>query len=555
MLDEFQNDLEINFAQEELVSVNKMKEYINNLIMYTGNVDLLTNYYTELMMEDNIVYIFTRLSQNPVFATHFPEFYIKNEHGENIINCQQNTPYHRYGVFKHILYTIEYIGKNNLKITKDELKILKWTMLLHDIGKSFVKIINPDKTDSFAGHEDMSVDIATNILDRFSFTDEEKHIIIKLIKYHDKYLNEGEVTYDNLRFLASELYDKEDLFKLLIEVKIADNKAKSFDVNNKFEAVLPKYLSFVNEYFETKDKYKTIENKDDTLNLSFDDYNEKNINKDIFEENLDITINELKETNSTIEFTDKIFDKIYNNIVDGMNLTYYYQPIIDINEKIIFAYEVFPVIKNEYGFSMQQIYRKARELDKYNKIQQMVLINSINQYKHISKIGRFEAHFSIDIDSYDSYINKPRLFEMAADNEIVIGFSNYQKKDYTEINTILEEFKKRKCKILLDDISRINTDYLEYYKKNQVKYNIDAEYLNEYLLKEINNVLTNTLLDNSKLIVNGIKNKESLQEIINAGVRYVQGDFIGKIENSMTMTETKIKKILNLVDASDDMII
>ena len=64
MLDEFQNELEYETAIDDVVSVNKMKEYINNLVLYTSNKDLLTNYYTELLLDDNAVFIFTRLSQN-----------------------------------------------------------------------------------------------------------------------------------------------------------------------------------------------------------------------------------------------------------------------------------------------------------------------------------------------------------------------------------------------------------------------------------------------------------------------------------------------------------
>lgn len=567
MLDEFQNELEYETAIDDVVSVNKMKEYINNLVLYTSNKDLLTNYYTELLLDDNAVFIFTRLSQNPVFTTHFPEFYVKNEMGESVINCQQNSRYHRFGVFKHILFTIEYVGKNNLRLNKEDLKIIKWTMLLHDIGKPFVKVVNPDGSDSFAGHEDVSRDMASVILDRFSFTDYEKEVILTLIKYHDKYLNDGELTQDNLTFLAQELQDKKELFELLIEVKIADNKAKSFDANNRFEAVVPKYKEFVNEYFSKKQK--NVEN-DKKLNLSFDiddeiiSSNNSNIEYVDFQDDNDINldldldkpiVNELIETNSSIEFTDKIFDKIYNGIVDGINIIYYYQPIIDVKNKKTFGYEVFPKVKNEYEFSMAQIYKKAKELDKYDKIQQILLINSINAYNDTSKIGKFEGHFNIDIASYKSYINKPRLFEMIADKDIVIEFSNHQRNDYTSVNEILSEFKKRKCKCLLENIGSVNTDFIDYYKKNEIKYELMEENLTEDTINIIKSLLNSCNSDNTKLIVNGVKNREILTELIKIGVIFVQGEFIGKILDSMDMTESKLEEILDIKIEPEDTIV
>ena len=240
-------------AYEEVLPNVDIQNIITNLKLRSNNVAMLTDLYTEILMDDNVLYILTKVSQNVVFMEHFPEFYQKNLEGENVINCQQNSKYHRYGVFKHILYTIEHVGKNNPKLTANDLRLLKWTMLLHDIGKPSVKIINEDGSESFAGHDEASLEIASRILDRFDFEEYDKKIILTLIKYHDKYLNEGELTYDNLRFLAAELDDRADLFNLLIEVKVADNKAKTIDVYNKFMVVVKKYYDFANEYFSNMD--------------------------------------------------------------------------------------------------------------------------------------------------------------------------------------------------------------------------------------------------------------------------------------------------------------
>lgn len=117
--------------------------------------------------------------------------------------------------------------------------------------KAICKKINEDGTDSFAGHDDKSVELAAGILDRFYFTEEEKKIILTLIKYHDRFLNEGEITYDNMKFLASELNNNKELFYLLLEVKDADARAKNVDVYNKYKLVKAKYLEFINTFLLT----------------------------------------------------------------------------------------------------------------------------------------------------------------------------------------------------------------------------------------------------------------------------------------------------------------
>ena len=185
--------------EEELVNKGEINKIIADLQLSSNNPEMLTKLYTDILMDDNVIYIMTRISQNTIFMNHFPEFYVKNLDGESVINCQQNSIYHRYGVFKHILYSIENVGKDNLKFSTHDMKILKWTMLLHDIGKPIAKTINSEGYDSFAGHDDISVELASIILDRFDFEEEDKRIILTLIKYHDRYLNEGDLTYDRKR--------------------------------------------------------------------------------------------------------------------------------------------------------------------------------------------------------------------------------------------------------------------------------------------------------------------------------------------------------------------
>ena len=314
-----------NIAQDlmDIKETARIKKIISQLQMYDNDQKELTRIYTDILEEDNVSFILTKISQDKIFVKHFPEFYEKNEFGENVLNCQQNSDYHKYGVFKHILYTVETVGKaSQIPLGDEQLKILKWTMLLHDIGKPYVKVINEDGSDSFAGHDDKSVELAGPILDRFYFSEEEKKIILTLIKYHDKYLNEGEITFDNMKFLASELNNSKELFYLLLEVKNADAMAKNVDVYNTFKIVKSKYLEFINSFFSYSNKsYAEIKSKAQTT--------EESSSEEIVE-----------------EVTSVEMDRIIESLIARKNIISLYQPIIDIIKKKVYAYDSYPKIKS-----------------------------------------------------------------------------------------------------------------------------------------------------------------------------------------------------------------
>ena len=95
-----------NIAQDlmDIKETARIKKIISQLQMYDNDPKELTRIYTDILEEDNVSFILTKISQDKIFVKHFPEFYEKNEFGENVLNCQQNSDYHKYGVFKHILY-------------------------------------------------------------------------------------------------------------------------------------------------------------------------------------------------------------------------------------------------------------------------------------------------------------------------------------------------------------------------------------------------------------------------------------------------------------------
>ncbi|OPX43891.1 CCA-adding enzyme [Ruminiclostridium hungatei] len=144
---------------------------------------------------------FNKLYHSGLLAHIMPEF----------IPCYhtgQNNPYHIYNVADHIIRTVESIP--------DSL-ILRWTMLLHDIGKPSKKTTDDKGIDHFYGHQEASAELAGEILNRLRFDKLSIKKILTLVKYHDIDIFDTE---KSVRRVTSRL--GEELFPSLLEVQRAD---------------------------------------------------------------------------------------------------------------------------------------------------------------------------------------------------------------------------------------------------------------------------------------------------------------------------------------------
>lgn len=534
-------DADILFAKEEA----RVRKIINSLYMYDGDKEQLTKIYTSILNEENVGFILTKVSQDPIFLKHFPEIYVKNKFGENVINCQQNNSYHKYGVFKHILYTIEYVGSIDLPIGDWQRKILKWTMFLHDIGKPYVKIINADGNESFVGHDDKSVEIAEGILKRFNFSEEEKYIILTLIKYHDRYLNEGEIIFDNLKFLASELKNNKEFFFMLIDVKEADAKAKSIDVYNKFKLSKKKYIEFLNSYFSYNSDIKSA----------------------VKEEKSEATIAKLTEDG---EYVDVVLDSdgdgnvkslkfkaMVENAILKKGILVKYQPLIDLQTKLVFAYETFTSIEDERS-NVVELLNYARNLDKYDKLQQTLFINAISNFNSLHAKESKLVFVNIDLESYNKYINKPRIYDFMRNGQIAISFHNYEIQDIADIRNTINLIHDNRGLVAFDDFGRgtiglrdINSLDIDYLVPDMTFIrNIDKDVEKQKFISEL---VTFCIGRRTDIIAVGVETKDELNTLKNLGVRFVQGNYFVKPNTTIDIINMKLESMLE--DSSNDMLV
>lgn len=152
-------------------------------------------------------YVFDVLSKyRDTLAVIIPEI-------EPMFNTTQNNPHHIYDVWNHTIKAL-----SNSKNTE----LVRLCVLLHDIGKPFLKTTDSVGVDHFKKHQLKSAEIATDILRRFGYPSKFISDVTMLVRYHDE-------RFRNLRYDIKRLLNilGENLFFTLTDVISSDISAQS----------------------------------------------------------------------------------------------------------------------------------------------------------------------------------------------------------------------------------------------------------------------------------------------------------------------------------------
>ena len=141
-----------------------------------------------------------------IIAEFLPEFDVCME-------TPQNTPYHCYTVGEHILHSLNYVRAD---------RVLRITMLLHDIGKPVVRKTDENGRDHFKMHGEAGEKMAGQILRRLKFDNDTIYKVTRLVKWHD---DRPAGTTKSVRRAVNRI--GEDLFPYYLEVQQADMLAQS----------------------------------------------------------------------------------------------------------------------------------------------------------------------------------------------------------------------------------------------------------------------------------------------------------------------------------------
>ena len=133
----------------------------------------------------------------------------------------QHTRYHNYDVWGHTAYAVAAVSPKPL---------LRWVMLLHDIGKPGRFTMDESGTGHFKGHAALSTAMGEEILRRLTMPKIDRKRAVELIRWHDAPIRPDR---PHLAFWLRTL-GKEQFFRL-IEVKRADNRAQNRQVSDRTE--------------------------------------------------------------------------------------------------------------------------------------------------------------------------------------------------------------------------------------------------------------------------------------------------------------------------------
>lgn len=168
----------------------------------------------KLMVSDHPEY-FRKAYELGMTKVFMPEF-------DAAMDTVQNNPHHCYNVGEHILHSLTHVRND---------KVLRLTMLFHDLGKARTRTTDEEGIDHFHGHVEESARIADDIMKRLRFDNDTRNKVVKLVKYHDL---DMALTPKGVRKAIVKL--SEELFPFFIEVQRADYLAQSMYKRDEKEA-------------------------------------------------------------------------------------------------------------------------------------------------------------------------------------------------------------------------------------------------------------------------------------------------------------------------------
>lgn len=132
------------------------------------------------------------------------------------VGFDQRNPHHCYDVWEHTACAVENTPAE---------PILRWVMLLHDLGKPLVCVYDYDAGKArYGGHQAASVELAKAILPRLRFDSESTRRILRLVEHHDRLFDPTE---KSIRRMLR-VFGEDDL-RALIHIRRADNLAQHPD--------------------------------------------------------------------------------------------------------------------------------------------------------------------------------------------------------------------------------------------------------------------------------------------------------------------------------------
>ena len=156
-----------------------------------------------------------------------------------MMETTQNTPHHSFSVGEHTIHALCGVSPD---------KVLRLTMLLHDVAKPECKRTDENGRDHFYGHPQRGSQMAREILRRLKFDNDTTSKVCRFILYHD---DRPSCNQKEIRKAISRI--GVDLYPQLFEVKRADTLAQSTYEREKKISYIEEYEQLYHRILETQE--------------------------------------------------------------------------------------------------------------------------------------------------------------------------------------------------------------------------------------------------------------------------------------------------------------
>jgi tRNA nucleotidyltransferase (CCA-adding enzyme) len=224
----FETQLNFNLSECTGRSINKHAEWITNI-----SAERIQEELNKILITKNPSDSMWTLYHLNLLHYIIPEL-------EQCVNCSQNN-HHKYFVFMHILEVVN-IVPNSLDI--------RLAALFHDIGKPQTKTIDPDGDIHFYEHDEVSANIAQEILTRLRYSNDIIDEVVYLVRNHMELMNYPMMSEKGCRKLLNR--HGEPRLKKLIEFRKADLLGSGTRNEKEVEGLIQSYWDMLDKVLQEK---------------------------------------------------------------------------------------------------------------------------------------------------------------------------------------------------------------------------------------------------------------------------------------------------------------
>ena len=159
----FSAQLGYSIAEDTKEAIKELAPNLKNISAERIQVELV-----KLVVSNNPDYLRVAY-ETGITAQVLPEF-------DLCMETEQNNPHHKYSVGEHILQSMKHIKAD---------KVLRLSMLFHDMGKPKAKTEDEQGIHHFYGHNEISENIAEEVLKRLRFDNDTLYKVKSLVFFHD----------------------------------------------------------------------------------------------------------------------------------------------------------------------------------------------------------------------------------------------------------------------------------------------------------------------------------------------------------------------------------